>query len=130
MRCTCSGSGAGIQVLEGLARLLDSCLVERDGTRWRFLETVRQYAAEKLRDRGDDAIVARRHAEWCLALAEAARPELTGPAQQHWLDQLEVENATCCCMNPLARQSGSASSKPIRNRARLAPSSCQSSRSQ
>ena len=42
------------------------------GMRYRLLETVRQYAADRLRELGDEDAV-QRHAEWCLALAETRR---------------------------------------------------------
>ena len=61
------------------------------GMRYRLLETVRQYAADRLRERGDEDTV-RRHAEWCLALAEAAAPELTGDRQGRWFATLEAEH--------------------------------------
>ena len=61
------------------------------GMRYRLLETVRQYAADRLRELGDEDTV-RRHAEWCLALAEAAAPELTGDRQGRWFATLEAEH--------------------------------------
>ena len=42
---------------------------------------------------GEAEAVRRAHAEWCLALAERAEPELTGPEQARWLDRLEAEHA-------------------------------------
>ena len=61
------------------------------GMRYRLLETVRQYAADRLRELGDKDTV-RRHAEWCLALAEGAAPELTGDRQARWFATLEAEH--------------------------------------
>lgn len=57
--------------------------------RYRFLETVRQYAAE--REGARSGAVALRHFEWCLALAREADPKLAGPEQAVWLDRLESE---------------------------------------
>jgi predicted ATPase len=71
------GAGEGIgedEVLDLLASLVDKSLVivsERDGgTRYRLLETVRQYGREKLEASADAEAVRRRHAEFYLALAE------------------------------------------------------------
>ena len=59
--------------------------------RYRMLETVRQYAARRLR--GDDAAeTSSGHAAWCLALAETAEQELTGGEQSRWFATLEAEH--------------------------------------
>jgi len=79
-----------------LARLVDASLVvaeEREGAmRYHLLETVRQYAAERLEETGGEGAVRRRHAEWCLALAEEAEPQLTGEEQTTWFATLEAES--------------------------------------
>jgi len=91
--------GAGLArraVLHALARLVDASVVvveaRDDGVRYRLLETVRQYGAEKAREAGEDVALRRRHAAWYLALAERAEPELAGPEQGSWLDRLEREH--------------------------------------
>jgi predicted ATPase/DNA-binding SARP family transcriptional activator len=81
--------------LELVERLLDASLLNAHehsgGMRYTLLETVRQYAADRLRDvDGDDT--PRRHAEWCLALAEAAETELGGDQQTRWFATLEAEH--------------------------------------
>jgi hypothetical protein len=60
--------------------------------RYRLLEPVRQYAAERLEEVGEAAAVRSRHRDWCLALAERAEPELRGPDQVAWLDRLTAEH--------------------------------------
>jgi predicted ATPase/DNA-binding CsgD family transcriptional regulator len=84
-------------VLDGLSRLVDKSLVvvvEQDGdARYRLLETIRQYAWEKLERSGEETEeVRRRHAGFVLALAEEAGPELKGPRQGEWLERLETEH--------------------------------------
>jgi tetratricopeptide (TPR) repeat protein len=67
--------GEGIEVVAGLCELGDSSLVERtqgeEEPRYRMLETVREYAAERLEASGEGAAVRRRHAGYCVTLPEA-----------------------------------------------------------
>ncbi len=61
------------------------------GTRYRLLETIRQYAAEKLEEAGEAEPIRQRHLEVFTELGQAAKPHLGGPAQVVWLDRLEPE---------------------------------------
>jgi predicted ATPase len=84
--------------LDPLSRLVDKSLVaveegERGVMRYTMLEPVRQYAREKLRESSEEDAVQRRRAEFFLALAEEAEPELAGTQQQSWLKRLEREHA-------------------------------------
>jgi predicted ATPase/DNA-binding winged helix-turn-helix (wHTH) protein len=84
------------QALELVQRLVDASLVvteEREGEmRYRLLETVREYARQRLEDVAERDPAERSHAEWCLALAEQAEPELTGERQTPWFSTLEREH--------------------------------------
>jgi predicted ATPase len=66
--------------LDALGRLVDKSLVvaeERDGVaRFRMLETIRQYAAERLHEAGEITATRDRHLDHYLAVTEAAEPEL------------------------------------------------------
>ena len=90
--CLGGDEGTALDLLEGLA---DASLIaprEQDGVmRYRMLETVRQYAAERL-EALDGCDTRRRHAEWCLELVERAEPELSGERQVEWLEILEAEH--------------------------------------
>ena len=95
-----AGTGDGLQendVLDLLGRLVDKSLVVAqtagDGTlRYRLLEPVRQYARERFEEYGEAEKVRRRHAEFFLALAEEAEPELAGARQLAWLEKLAAEH--------------------------------------
>lgn len=85
--------------LDPLSRLVGKSLVVVEvpqGTqrapRYRLLEPVRQYAREKLEGTAARDAARRRHAEYYLALAERAEPELLGAGQTEWLERLEVEH--------------------------------------
>ncbi|HSQ82297.1 MAG TPA: tetratricopeptide repeat protein [Casimicrobiaceae bacterium] len=80
-------------VLDPLTRLVEKSLVapDADGSRFRFLETIREYADEQLRDSGEEGDVRMRHLQWYLALFEAGRPHLIGPEQATWLARLDTE---------------------------------------
>jgi predicted ATPase/class 3 adenylate cyclase len=58
-----------------LGRLIDKSLVQVEGgsgdRRYRLLETVRQYAVERLEEAGERSALERRHCDWYLALAES-----------------------------------------------------------
>jgi predicted ATPase len=86
----------GAQVMDTLGELVDSSLVQAqtDGGEPRFvlLETIREYALDRLREGGDWAEVHDRHASYFLALGEPADSELAGPEQLPWLDRLEVNH--------------------------------------
>lgn len=92
----CSSDDLPRQAILGLiAQLVDKSLVlmEDDGpvARYRLLEPVRLFAADRLHASGETERVASRHATAFLVLAERAAPELRGPAQVDWLQRLDRE---------------------------------------
>jgi non-specific serine/threonine protein kinase len=95
---TCAGGGiATSDVLEVMARLIDKSLVMADAEvggerRYRFLETVRQYAGERLEQTGGGDAVRRRHFEFFLDLALRVEPELVKEDQLLWLAHLQREH--------------------------------------
>jgi predicted ATPase/DNA-binding CsgD family transcriptional regulator len=82
-------------VLDALGRLVDKSLVvaeERDGeARYRLLETIRQYAADRLVEAGEAAAAWDRHLAWFLAFAETLEPELQRDLDV-WRTRLEREH--------------------------------------
>jgi DNA-binding NarL/FixJ family response regulator len=84
---------SALGMLSGLVEASLVIVAEQDGeARYRLLETVRQYAQEKLREAGEEVALRERHRDWLLELAERAEPELVGPDQVQWLDRLESEH--------------------------------------
>jgi predicted ATPase/DNA-binding SARP family transcriptional activator len=86
------------EVLDLLTSLVEKSLIvfepreEKAGGRYRMLEMLRQYAAEKLAASGEAEQVARRHQGWYLALAEEAASQLQGAEQEQWLRRLDTEH--------------------------------------
>jgi tetratricopeptide (TPR) repeat protein len=87
---------AGEQVADASLDTLDSLVTQsllvRRGDRLAMLETVRQFAAERLEERTDAAAVHRRHLLHYLALAECAESGLVGADRAHWLVTVDAED--------------------------------------
>ncbi len=84
-----------IAVLDLLTSLVDKSLVQADhagdSTRYRFLESTRQYAREKLEESGEYALLARRHAAACAELADRFERSWPATPSREWLGQVEPE---------------------------------------
>jgi len=78
--------------LDALQSLVDKSLLRHSQERFWMLETIREYAAERLDIQGDGDSLKQRHADYFLRLAEEAEPHLTGSQQAPWLERLEVEH--------------------------------------
>ncbi|MBI5033753.1 MAG: tetratricopeptide repeat protein [Chloroflexi bacterium] len=83
-------------ILDLLTRLIDKSLVvteERTGVvRYRMLETIRQYAQEKLSEANEDRLLRSRYLDYYVRFMLDAQGKLHGREQQQWLDRIEVEN--------------------------------------
>jgi non-specific serine/threonine protein kinase len=94
----CSGDGSEREeVLDLLSRLVDKSLVNVDSDiderrRYRFLETMRQYARERLLQSGEAEPLRDRHLAFFHELAQRAEPELTRADQVSWLNRLHREH--------------------------------------
>ncbi|HET9493410.1 MAG TPA: helix-turn-helix domain-containing protein, partial [Chloroflexia bacterium] len=95
--CDCDADDPGIEMVERVSSLRAKSLVRLDPrseeTRFVMLEMIREYAAEKLAEGGEQEVALRRHALYFLRLAEEAEPLITGGRQNEWLDRLEAEHA-------------------------------------
>ncbi|MGH2898874.1 MAG: ATP-binding protein, partial [Solirubrobacteraceae bacterium] len=89
------GEIAPDDVLDLVSDLVEKSLVEMreagDTARYRLLETVRQYASEKLEERGETSERRRLHAEFFFALVAEAEPHLTTARRRAWVDRLQAE---------------------------------------
>lgn len=91
-----TSSDLGIDLLEGLSSLVDKNLVHpvdraEAGPRFAMLETIREYALERLTDSGERSATRRAHAAYCLVLAEEGNPELNPGERASWLAQCDIE---------------------------------------
>ncbi|MEV0703214.1 BTAD domain-containing putative transcriptional regulator [Saccharopolyspora sp. NPDC050389] len=77
---------------ELLAGLVDKSLLTGRG-RYRMLDTIRAFGAERLDEAGERARISRAHAEYFLALARVADPHLRRGEQLEWLETLRGEHA-------------------------------------
>jgi predicted ATPase/DNA-binding XRE family transcriptional regulator len=91
----------GASAFEGLSTLLENSLIrpnalppDGDGSEPRFamLETIRAYGLERLEESGEGEEIRERHADYFVALAERATPQLEGGGQVEWLERLEREH--------------------------------------
>jgi predicted ATPase/class 3 adenylate cyclase len=92
-------AGEGGDTLSGLASLVDKSLVRAEISaqshgemRYVMLETLREFAAERLRASGGADDLERRHAEWFAALADRLAPAIMGENQRSVLDRLDEDH--------------------------------------
>jgi non-specific serine/threonine protein kinase len=109
----CAGDGIDASnVCEQLTSLVDKSLVATDehagATRYRVLETIRQYALDRLRESGEEAPWRVSHLACFVSLAEAFKWEQFGPQQQSWFSRIESEHG-----NLRAALAWSAESSPV-----------------
>lgn len=94
----CSSEAGDVTLLDGLQSLVDKSLVrhrpDSDAERrfW-MLETIREYASERLATSGEEEMFARRHVEHFLELAEMAEPYLWRQETEAWLPRMAAEQA-------------------------------------
>jgi predicted ATPase len=86
-----------LDTFEGISSLLDKSLIRQEEgpngePRFVMLETVHEFAREKLQGSGEAEEIKRTHAQYFLTLAEEAPPELRGSNQLEWLEKLEAEH--------------------------------------
>ena len=83
-----------LDVLAGMWGLVEKSLVHQHGAdepRFSLLETIREFAGEKLEERDEAEAVRERHAAYFVTLAEHANAQLRGEQTRLWLDRLDAE---------------------------------------
>ena len=103
--CTLEGAEAvcntkndlGGDIFDLMSSLVDKSLVQQrpqdtDEPRFRMLETIREYAVERLQQSGEEAATKRSHAAYCLVLAEEGNPDLAEPERAEWLTRCDIEH--------------------------------------
>jgi predicted ATPase len=83
-------------VFDGVDSLVEKSLLRQEEgpagePRFLMLETIRDYALERLEESGEGELLRDRHAHYFVALAEQAEPEILGADQVVWLERLEAE---------------------------------------
>ena len=86
-----------VDVLEGLSSLLDKSLLRQEEgiegeRRFVMLETIRDYARERMELSGEAEEIRKLHAVYFLALAEQGASEQQGPEEAAWLERLDLEH--------------------------------------
>ena len=92
-------------VVDTVARLVDKSLVSVDrnaGPRYHLLETIREYARERLHEAAEAERIGRAHVRYLTELAEQAERDLRGDGQARWLPRLaterdDIESALAWC---------------------------------
>jgi predicted ATPase len=98
MEAICDAEGdLPMEAFEGVSSLLDKSLLRQEEgpngePRFVMLETVHEFAREKLKESAEAEQIKRVHAQYFLTLAEEAYPELKGANQLEWLEKLEAEH--------------------------------------
>ena len=89
----------GLDLFQGLSSLVDKNLIQRmdrsqEEPRFAMLETIREYANERLRESDEQTATRRAHAAFCMVLAEEGNPELNSPDRSRWLTRCaeEIDN--------------------------------------
>jgi predicted ATPase/DNA-binding SARP family transcriptional activator len=97
VEAVCSQGMKQSDILDLLGRLVDKSLVivEADSgvgeTRYRLLETIRQYALEKLVETGEASVIRDRHLDFYLSLAEKSEPYIFGHESVIWIYRLDKD---------------------------------------
>ncbi len=109
-------AGQGIEpygILDLLTQLVNKSLVaaereQGEEARYRLLETIREYALERLAASGESENIRREHARFFLGLAQEAEPHLTSAARGVWLERLKIEHDNLRAALQRASESGEA----------------------
>jgi predicted ATPase len=87
----------GLDLLDGMGSMVDKSLMKlseqaQGESRFAMLETIREYALDKLKASGEEALTKRAHAAYCLVLAEEEAEEKSSAEGTQWLERLTLEH--------------------------------------
>ncbi|MGH9504196.1 MAG: protein kinase domain-containing protein [Terriglobales bacterium] len=87
----------GLDLLDGMASMVDKSLVQQvepvqGESRFVMLQTIREYALEKLEASGEKALMKRAHAAYCLVMAEEQAAQQGDATGQGWLERFALEH--------------------------------------
>ena len=90
-------SDLDLDLLDGMASMVDKSLLQQveqanGESRFVMLETIREYALEKLEASREEALTKRAHAAYCLVLAEEEATEQSGAEGAEWLERFALEH--------------------------------------
>jgi len=93
----CSGEGIEPAVVVPLvSSLVEKSLVSvydaQTGERYRLLETLREFAGERLEETGRAEVIAARHLDWCVRFAEDIVDRVHGPGRQELFERVRAES--------------------------------------
>jgi predicted ATPase/DNA-binding SARP family transcriptional activator len=117
IQAVCAAPDLDLDPLDGVEALVSQSLLQRlegqeDEPRFWMLETIHEYAREKLRESGEEAELRSRHARYFLGLAEEAAPHLKQEDQAQWLERVDAENDNIRAVFRWARERGGAGDGP------------------
>jgi predicted ATPase len=86
-----------LDLLDGMASMVDKSLAQqveqaKGESRFVMLETIREYALEKLKASGEEPLTKRAHAAYCLILAEEEASEPSGAQGTEWIGRFALEH--------------------------------------
>ena len=87
-----------LDLLDGMASIVDKSLAQQvesasGESRFVMLETIREYASEKLKMSGEEALTRKAHAAYCLVLAEEEASAQSGAKKNEWLERSRLEHS-------------------------------------
>jgi predicted ATPase len=90
-----------VDILEGVTSLVDKSLLQQHGLsaegRFQMLETIREYALERLAESGEEVSARHAHAAYCLVLAEEGDSRFDSPERKAWIRRFEAEQENFRC---------------------------------
>jgi predicted ATPase/DNA-binding winged helix-turn-helix (wHTH) protein len=98
VEAVCDARGdLAFDLLDGMTSMVDKSLLQQveqanGESRFVMLETIREYAREKLQASAEDTFTRRAHAAYCLVLAEEEATEQSGADRAEWLERLALEH--------------------------------------